>query len=125
MDENKISERILGAAFKVHSALGPGLLESVYEVVLAYELRKNGLFVETQKPIPVIYEDVRLDLGFRLDLVVENKVVVELKSIEALAPVHHKRLLTYLKLANYKLGLLLNFNTSLLKDQIARLVNNL
>ena len=125
MDENKISERILGAAFKVHSALGPGLLESVYEVVLAYELRKNGLFVETQKPIPVIYEDVRLDLGFRLDLVVENKVVVELKSIEALAPVHHKQLLTYLKLANYKLGLLLNFNTSLLKDQIARLVNNL
>ena len=86
---------------------------------------KNGLFVETQKPIPVIYEDVRLDLGFRLDLVVENKVVVELKSIEALAPVHHKQLLTYLKLANYKLGLLLNFNTSLLKDQIARLVNNL
>ena len=125
MDENKISELILGTAFKVHSVLGPGLLESVYEVVLAYELRKNGLFVETQKPIPVIYEDVRLDLGFRLDLVVENKVAVELKSIEALAPVHHKQLLTYLKLANYKLGLLLNFNTSLLKDQIARLVNNL
>ena len=125
MHENIISERILRAAFKVHSALGPGLLESVYEAVLAYELRKDGLVVETQKPIPVLYDEVRLDLGFRLDLLVENKVVVELKSVETLLPVHHKQLLTYLKLANYKLGLLLNFNPVLLKDQLSRLVNNL
>ena len=101
------------------------MLESVYEVVLAYELRKLGLHVETQKPIPVIYDDVRLDLGFRLDLVVEYKVVVELKSVEVLLPVHHKQLLTYLKLADYKLGLLLNFNSNLLRDQISRLVNGL
>ena len=125
MHENIVSERILKAAFKVHSALGPGLLESVYEAVLAYELRKDGLEVETQKPIPVLYDEVRLDLGFRLDIVVENKVVVELKSVENLLPVHHKQLLTYLKLANYKLGLLLNFNTVMLKDQLSRLVNNL
>lgn len=125
MHENQVSERVLGAAFTVHTALGPGLLESVYEAVLAYELRKLGLHVETQKPIPVVYDDVRLDLGFRLDLVVENKVVVELKSVEILLPVHHKQLLTYLKLANYKLSLLLNFNTNLLCDQISRLVNGL
>ena len=125
MHENIVSERILKAAFKVHSALGPGLLESVYEAVLAYELRKDGLEVETQKPIPVLYDEVRLDLGFRLDIVVENKVVVELKSVENLLPVHHKQLLTYLKLANYKLGLLLNFNPVMLKDQFSRLVNNL
>ncbi len=125
MHENEISDRILGAAFKVHTALGPGLLESVYEAVLAYELRKDGLAVETQKPIPVIYDDVRLDLGFRLDLLVENKVVVELKSVETLLPVHHKQLLSYLKLANYKLGLLLNFNTALFRNQLSRLVNNL
>ncbi len=125
MHENQISERVLKAAFAVHTALGPGLLESVYEAVLAYELRKLGLHVETQKPIPVIYDDVRLDLGFRLDLVVEYKVVVELKSVEVLLPVHHKQLLTYLKLADYKLGLLLNFNSNLLRDQISRLVNGL
>lgn len=125
MHENQISERVLKAAFAVHTALGPGLLESVYEAVLAYELRKLGLHVETQKPIPVIYDDVRLDLGFRLDLVVEYKVVVELKSVEVLLPVHHKQLLTYLKLADYKLGLLLNFNSNFLRDQISRLVNGL
>ena len=125
MHENVVSDQVLRAAFKVHTALGPGLLESVYEAVLAYELRKAGLHVETQKPIPVRYDDVQLDLGFRLDLLVENKVVIELKSVDALAPVHHKQLLTYLKLANYKLGLLLNFNTVLLRDQISRLVNNL
>ncbi|MBW3129156.1 GxxExxY protein [Hymenobacter profundi] len=125
MHENHISDRVIGAAFKVHTALGPGLLESVYEAVLAYELRKDGLHVETQKPIPVIYDEVKLDLGFRLDLLVEDKVVVELKSIETLLPVHHKQLLTYLKLANYKLGLLMNFNTALLRSQLSRLVNGL
>ncbi|UOR05752.1 GxxExxY protein [Hymenobacter aerilatus] len=125
MHENQISDRVIGAAFKVHTALGPGLLESVYEAVLAYELRKYGLHVETQKPIPVIYDEVKLDLGFRLDLLVENKVVVELKSIETLLPVHHKQLLTYLKLAYYKLGLLMNFNTALLRSQLSRLVNGL
>lgn len=125
MNENDISKVVLNAAFRVHTALGPGLLESVYEAVLAYELHKEGLQVETQVPIPVIYENVRLDIGFRLDILVERKVVIELKSVELLLPVHHKQLLTYLKLTSYKLGLLLNFNTVLLRDQITRIANSL
>ncbi len=125
MNENEVAKAVLDAAFRVHSALGPGLLESVYEAVLAYELHKVGLRVETQVPIPVIYDEVRLDIGFRLDILVERKVVVELKSVELLLPVHHKQLLTYLKLADYKLGILLNFNTALLRDQITRIVNGL
>jgi GxxExxY protein len=125
MSENKISKAVLDASFRVHTALGPGLLESVYEAVLTYELHKMGLCVETQVSIPVIYEDVRLDIGFRLDLLVERKVVIEVKSIELLLPVHHKQLLTYLKLADYKLGLLINFNTAMLRDQIVRIANGL
>ncbi len=125
MHENDISGRILTVAFQVHTALGPGLLESVYEAALAHELRKTGLTVATQVPIPVIYDDVRLELGFRLDLLVEGRVIVEIKSVEGLLDVQHKQLLTYLKLSKRKLGLLLNFNVVSLKDQIVRLVNNL
>ncbi|MBC7447681.1 MAG: GxxExxY protein [Hymenobacteraceae bacterium] len=125
MTENEIAKAVLDASFRVHSAFGPGLLESVYETVLAYKLHKTGLRVETQVPVPVIYDDIRLDIGFRLDILVERKVVFELKSVELLLPVHHKQLLTYLKLADYKLGLLLNFNTVLLRDQITRIANGL
>ena len=125
MHENDISGRILTAAFRVHTALGSGLLESVYEAALAYELRKVELLVATQVPVPAVYEEVRLELGFRLDLLVEDRVIVEIKSVQTLLDVHHKQLLTYLKLSNRKLGLLLNFNTASLKDQIVRLANNL
>ena len=125
MTENEISKQVVDAAFKVHTKLGPGLLESVYEAVLAYELRKRGLRVERQKPIPVVYEEVRLDEGFRADLVVEDKVILELKSVEAVARVHKKQVLTYLRLSNLKLGLLINFGEELIKDGISRVVNGL
>lgn len=125
MHENEIAKIIVDCAFKIHSKLGPGLLESVYQAALAYELRKRGLKVSSEKPIPVIYEDVKLELGFRADLLVENKVIVETKSIESLAPIHGKILLTYLRLANVKLGLLINFNVELIKTGIKRVVNNL
>ena len=115
--------RILGAAFRVHTVLGPGLLESVYEVALAHELRKAGLLVATQVEMPVAYDGIRLDLAFRADIVVEGRVILELKSVETLAPVHSKQLLNYLRLANLKTGLLINFNTASLKDQIIRLAN--
>lgn len=109
----------------MYNTLGPGLLESVYEVALKHELAKNGLKVDTQVPIPVIYDDVKLDLGFRLGLLVNDKVIVEIKSVETLAPVHHKQLLTYLKLTEKKLGLLVNFNTDNITSGITRIVNNL
>jgi len=125
MHENDLAREIVDAAFKVHTALGPGLLESVYEAVLAQELRKRGLPVERQAPIPVVYEEVRLEEGFRADLVVGGKVMVELKSVEKVAPVHKKQLLTYLRLANMKLGLLINFGEALIKDGITRVVNGL
>ena len=125
MHENDIAREIVDAAFKVHTALGPGLLESVYEAVLALELRKRSLKVERQVPIPVVYEEVRLEEGFRADLVVQNKVLVELKSVEKVAPVHKKQVLTYLRLANMKLVLLINFGEALIKDGIARVVNGL
>ena len=125
MHENEIAKIIVDCAFKIHTTLGPGLLESVYQAALAYELNKRGLKVLTEKPIPAVYEDVRLDLGFRADLLVEDKVIVEIKSIEALAPVHGKVLLTYLRLADKKLGLLINFNVELIKDGIKRVVNHL
>lgn len=125
MHENEIAKIIVDCAFKIHNALGPRLLESVYQAALAFELRKRGLNVQTEHPIPVIYEEVRLELGFRADLIVENKVIIETKSIEALAPVHGKVLLTYLRLADKKLGLLINFNVELIKDGIRRVVNNL
>lgn len=125
MNENEISYKIIGAAIELHKELGCGLLESAYENPLAYELRKIGLFVEQQIPMPLIYKEIKMDCGYRLDLRVENKVIIELKSIEALAPVHFSQTLTYLRLSNCKLGLLINFNTILIKDGIHRIVNNL
>ena len=125
MGENEISKVILDAAFRVHTILGPGLLESVYEAALTHELRKAGLEVETQVPIPVIYDGVKLPIGFRLDVLVENKVVLELKSCEQLIPIHSKQLLNYLRLADLRLGLLFNFNVESLKGNIIRLANNL
>ncbi len=125
MNENEISRIVVDCCFKVHNQLGPGLLESVYEEVLSYELIKRGLTIERQKGIPVIYENLKMELGFRADIIVENKVIIELKSIDAIAPVHTKQLLTYLKLTGLKLGLLVNFNEALIKDGIKRIVNNL
>lgn len=125
MHENEISGIIVDAAFKIHSTLGPGLLESVYETILAYELRQRGLEVIVQQAIPVVYEDVHLELGFRADLIVSQKVVIEIKSVETIAPVFAKQLRTYLRLMDLKLGLLINFNVNLIKEGITRVVNNL
>jgi GxxExxY protein len=125
MSENEIAKIIVDCCFKIHTQLGPGLLESVYEEILDYELRKLGLKVDRQKPIAVIWDTLKMDLGFRSDLVIENKVIVELKSVENIAPVHPKILLTYLRLTKLKLGLLVNFNVPLIKDGIKRIVNNL
>lgn len=122
MTENEISKIILDCAFKVHSALGPGLLESAYRECLEYEIKKSGLFVEKEKPMPLIYEEIKMDCGYRIDLLVDNKVVVELKVVEAFNDVHIAQTLTYMKLANCKLGLLLNFYTKSLKDGIKRLI---
>lgn len=125
MNENELSKIILDAAFKIHTRLGPGLLETVYEVVLAHELRKSGLTVERQVPIPIRYDELVFEEGFRADLIVNGKVVVELKSIESLARVHSKQVLTQLRLADKKLGLLINFGEMHLKDGIERIVNGL
>jgi GxxExxY protein len=121
---NDVTGAILDAALDIHRRLGPGLLESVYQAVLGHELRKRGLRVDAQRPIPVEWEDVRLEVGFRADMIVEGLVVVELKSCEAVAPVHKKVLLTYLRLADLRVGLLINFGAELLKDGIHRVVNN-
>lgn len=125
MTENEIATIIVDAAYKIHTRLGPGLLESVYEATLAYELAKRGLQLRRQQSMPVVYEAVRMDVGFRADLIVEDKVIVEIKSIDAIAPVHRKQLLTYLRLTDKRLGLLINFNVELIKDGITRVVNNL
>ncbi|RPH34215.1 MAG: GxxExxY protein [Bacteroidales bacterium] len=125
MKENELSYQIIGAAMKVHSELGPGLLESVYEKALSYELEKLGFRVITQQGIPMIYKDIQFDCGFRLDILVNDIVIIEIKSVDTLLDVHHKQLLTYLKLTGIKLGLLINFNVSHLKDGITRIVNNL
>jgi GxxExxY protein len=125
MIENDISQIIIGCAIKVHTALGPGLLESAYEECLYYELVKAGLKVEKQKALPLIYEEIKLEVGYRLDLIVENKVIVEIKACEGLNDVHLAQVLTYLKLSNVKLGLLINFNVSKVKNGIQRVVNNL
>ena len=119
---NDITGKIIGASFKVHSELGPGLLESSYKECLCYVLTKSGLFVEKEKALPLIYEEVKLDVGYRIDLFVENKVVVETKSVEALTDVHTAQVLTYLKLAQCKVGLLINFNVADLKRGIKRLI---
>ena len=123
MNENEISNRIIGFAISVHQNLGPGLLESAYKECLYYGLKKEGFFVEKEKPMPLIYEEVKLDCGYRIDLLVEYKVVIEIKSIEALNDVHLAQILTYMKLGGYKLGLLINFNVTLLRDGIRRVIN--
>lgn len=125
LTENGVARIVVDAAVHVHQVLGPGLLESVYEIVLAFELRRRGLHVARQVPIDVVYENLRIDGGFRADLIVEGCVLVELKSVERTAPVHKKQTLTYLRLANLRLGLLLNFGAALMKDGITRLVNGL
>ena len=125
MHENEIAKIVVDCSVKIHKTLGPGLFESVYEAALDYELRQVGLFSQTQFAIPVVYESIKLDAGFRADIIAENKVIIEIKSVEAIAPVHKKQLLTYLRLSNRKLGLLINFNVELLKDGITRIVNNL
>jgi len=124
-DLNHISGQIVDAAFHIHTKLGPGLLESVYEAILARELERRGLCVERQKTVPIVFEGMSFDEGFRADLVVEEAVVVELKSVENFAPVHGKQLLTYLKLLDLRLGLLINFGAPVIKDGIKRVVNNL
>ena len=125
MTENELSKIVVGLCLKIHKTLGPGLLESVYEEVLCYELAKQGLKFRRQHGIIVEYEGIKMDLGFRADIIIEDKIIVELKSIEAVAPVHHKILLTYLRLTDIKLGLLINFNVELIKDGIKRIANNL
>lgn len=125
MTENEIATIIVDVAFQIHTKLGPGLLESVYQKILAHELRKRGLEVEEEIPVPVVWDDMKMDVGFRVDLFVNGKVIVELKSVERLAPVTKKILLTYLRLTDCRLGLLVNFGEALIKDGISRVVNRL
>lgn len=125
LSENEIAAQIVDAAFNIHRQLGPGLLESAYEAVLDYELRKRGLRVERQVPMSIVYDGVKIDIGYRADLLVENKVIIELKSVEQLAPVHQKQLLTYLRATGMRLGLLVNFGDVLIKNGIKRVANNL
>lgn len=125
MTENKISFEVRGAIFKIYNKLGPGLLESTYEAAMKYELEKEGFLVEAQVPLPFIYEEMKLNVGYRIDLLIENKVIVEIKSIEALTEIHHKQLLTYLKLSGIKLGILVNFNCLKIEKSIFRKVNGL
>ena len=125
MKENEVAQVIVDVAFQVHKQLGPGLLESVYQTVMAHELRKRGLRVQSEAPVPVVWDGIRMEVGFRADLLVEQCVMVELKSVESVAPVHKKQLLTYLRIADRRLGLLINFGTALIKDGISRVVNNL
>ncbi len=125
MTENEISKIIVDVSYKIHTKLGPGLLESVYETILSYELTRRGLIVERQKPLPVVWNDVKMDIGFRADLIIENKVIIEIKSVEQIALVHPKQVLTYLKITGLKLGLLINFNEPIIKNGITRVVNNL
>lgn len=125
MTENELSRVVVGCALKVHSALGPGLLESAYEACLEYELIKNGLLVEVQKPLPLIYQTVKLECGYRVDMLVERKLIVEVKAVEALAEIHFAQVLTYLRLSDLRLALMLNFNVVHMKDGIRSVVNKL
>lgn len=125
MHENELSGIIVNLCYRIHTKLGPGLFESVYDEILAYELIKNELEIKRQQAIPVIYDGKKMNLGFRADIIVQNKVIIEIKSVETIAPVHQKQLLTYLKITDLKLGLLVNFNEALIKDGIQRVVNNL
>ena len=123
--ENEVAKQIVDAAYRVHTSLGPGLLESAYEAVLAYELEKRGLRTVRQQAVPIVYQGTRIEMGFRADLIVEDNVIVEIKSVEAIAPVHKKQLLTHLRLADKRLGLLINFNVALIKDGITRIANGM
>ncbi len=125
MTENELSNRIIGLAIEVHKALGPGLLESAYKECLFFKIAQAGISVEKEKPMPLVFEEVKLECGYRIDLLVEQKLVIEIKSVEALNDIHLAQTLTYMKLGNYKLGLLINFNVTYLKDGIKRVVNNL
>ena len=125
MTENELSKIVFNCALKVHQNLGPGLLESAYEECLFYELMKTGLDIQKQKGLPLVYEDVKLDIGYKIDIIIENKLILEIKSVEALNDIHFAQLLTYLKLTNCKLGMLINFNVLLIKNGIKRVVNNL
>ena len=125
MTENEISAIVVDICYKMHVKLGPGLLKSVYESILYYELTKKGLFVERQKTLPVVWDEIKLDVGFRTDLIIENKLILEIKSIEKITEVHAKQIMTYLKITQIKLGLLINFNVPLIKFGITRIVNNL
>ena len=125
MELNEISGQVVDAAMKVHSSLGPGLLENAYEACLKHELQKRGMKAERQVALPVVYDGVRIELGYRLDLLVENEIIVELKAVERLTRIHEAQLLSYLKLSNKKIGLLINFSVLRLKDGIKRMVNNL
>lgn len=120
METNIITEKIIGCAIEVHRALGPGLLESAYEECLSFEMQKAGLFIERQKAVPVVYKDIKLDCGYRIDILVENAIVVELKTVDAFNPVHEAQILTYMKFSNKSTGLLINFNVTLLKNGIKR-----
>jgi len=123
MTENEIANKVIGLAIEVHKSLGPGLLESAYKECLYYKIQQAGFSVEKEKPMPLVFEDVKLDIGYRIDILVENKLVVELKAVEVLNDVHLAQTLTYLKLGNFKLGLLINFNVALLKNGIKRVIN--
>ena len=123
MTENELSNKIIGLAIEVHTVLGPGLLESAYKECLHYKIGKSGLLVEKEKPMPLIFDEIKLECGYRIDLLVEKKLVLEIKSVEALNEVHLAQTLTYMRLGNYKLGLLINFNVARLKDGIKRVIN--
>ena len=125
MDENNLSKLVIGLAMEVHTVLGPGLLESAYQECLYYKIAKSGLFVEKEKAMPLIFEEIRLDCGYRIDILVEGKLVLELKSVESLKDIHLAQILTYMKLGNYKLGLLMNFNVTRLKDGLKRVANGM
>lgn len=120
--ENELATKVIGAAINVHRALGPGLLESAYKECLYFELLKTGMFVEKEKPLPLIYEEIKLDCGYRLDLLVENKLIIEIKAVEGLSDIHLAQVLTYLKISGCKLGLLMNFNVIKVKDGIRRII---
>ena len=125
MTENEIAKEVVDLCFKIHTQYGPGLFESVYEEIFCYEWSKKNIAYLRQHPIPLVHETIKMDAGFRTDVIIDNKVVVELKSVELLAPVHYKQVQTYLKLTGCKLGILINFNVALIKDGIHRIVNNL
>lgn len=123
MTENEISKTVFDCSLKVHQALGPGLLESAYCECLCYELYKTGLFIEKEKPLPLVYQEIKMDIGYRVDIMIENRFIIEVKSVDELRDIHTAQLLTYLKLSDCKLGMLINFNSLLIKDGIKRVIN--